>query len=133
MRRLARSRRMQMLGDCQFNLINGEEQKPIDHHMINKFNQDPLRGVGSAIMGGAGRPIRSVNARVSQGSPEGGKKTYAHHAIMTTNQTIPFETAMAELQRGGKKRDYHSKPLDSSSRILQSERDELLQRVEQNI
>jgi hypothetical protein len=115
---------MQMLGDCQYNVINGEESKPIDHHMINKFNQDPLRGVGSAIMGGAGRPIRSVNARVTAAhSPEGGKKTYPYHIKLTTNEIIPYEVAMADLARGGKKRDYHSKPLDSSGRMIDSSGD----------
>lgn len=65
-----------MIGDSQYNLLNGDDVRPVDVNMINKYNQDPLRGVGNAIMSGAGRPIRSIHARLEIGSPEGGKKVF---------------------------------------------------------
>ena len=66
MRRDARSRRLMMMGDSSFNIVNGDE-KVNDVRRINKLNQDNFRNVGDAIMSGAGRPVRSVNARIDVG------------------------------------------------------------------
>lgn len=90
MRRDARSRRLMMMGDSSFNIVNGDE-KVNDVRRINKFNQDNFRGVGDAIMSGAGRPVRSVNARIDVGQTVEGKKCYVEKYPLTANQVISAE------------------------------------------
>lgn len=80
-RRDARSKRMQMMGDSAFNIVNGED-RPNAIGIINKYNQDPM--IGSSQATGAGRPIRSVNARIDIGQIEGGKKVYPDQKPVTT-------------------------------------------------
>ena len=47
--------------------------------------------VGDAIMSGAGRPVRSVNARIDFGQPIAGKKCYGEKYPITANKVISEE------------------------------------------
>ena len=91
MRRDARSRRLMMMGDSSFNIVNGDE-KVNDVRRINKFNQDNFRGVGDAIMSGAGRPVRSVNARIDVGQTVEGKKCYVEKYPLMGKTILQCET-----------------------------------------
>lgn len=63
-----RSRRMRALGDSEFNIINGVDKQ-------NGFNKySPAKPVNDPFDSGAGRPVRSIGARISAGEPLGGKK-----------------------------------------------------------
>jgi len=55
-------------------------------------------------MSGAGRPVRSVNARIDVGQTVEGKKCYVEKYPLTTNQVISAEEIDARLKSSGKKR-----------------------------
>lgn len=54
MRRDARSRRMMMIGDSAFNIINGSDRPNISGFV------KPYNAPSDSVATGAGRPVRSV-------------------------------------------------------------------------
>lgn len=98
-----------MMGDSSFNIVNGQD-RPNDVRTINKYNQDNFRAVGDAIMSGAGRPVRSVNARIDIGQTVNGKKVYRDQYPLTANQVITADEINASMKSQGKRRFEISSP-----------------------
>jgi hypothetical protein len=55
-------------------------------------------------MSGAGRPVRSVNARIDIGQNVIGKKVYNEKYPLTANQVISAEEIQANMKSQGKRR-----------------------------
>jgi len=93
MRRDARSRRMMMIGDSAFNIINGSDRN-------NVVGTIKPYLVGSDVTG-AGRPIRSVAARIDVGDVTIGKKVHREY-YPTTVQPIEDVSRISSPKSGKK-------------------------------
>jgi hypothetical protein len=93
MRRDARSRRMMMIGDSAFNIINGNDRANI----VGTIK--PYLGVGDAT--GAGRPVRSVAARIDVGDINIGKRVHREY-YPTTVQPIEDDSRISSPKSGKK-------------------------------
>lgn len=93
MRRDARSRRMMMIGDSAFNIINGTDRN-------NVVGTIKPYLVGGDVTG-AGRPIRSVAARIDVGDVTIGKKVHREY-YPTTVQPIEDVSRISSPKTGKK-------------------------------